>query len=71
MPEVPPNVRELVARFAGQFPEAALVELAARLLHTEASRPRWDAVLGEVVACAVYNKISLEQAETLITKPSE
>lgn len=66
-PESSPGLRELVARFAGQFPEAALVELAGRLLRADPAGSRWAEVLGDVVACAVYNQISLEQAEQLIT----
>jgi hypothetical protein len=64
-------VRELVARFATQFPETALTELAARLLRSEIWRAQWDVLLGEVVACAIYNRIPLEQAEKMIVKREE
>ena len=61
-------IRELVARFAAQFPEDALSGLAARLLRDEATRVRWDALVGEVVACAVYNGIPLEKAEEIVLR---
>lgn len=62
------DVRELVARFAAQFPDAALTELAGRLLRDQATRSRWDALVGEIVACAVYNKIPLTAAEDLVLR---
>ena len=68
-PEEQQAVRQLVAQFAAQFPETALAELAIRLLSLEAARSRWEALLAEVVACAVYNQISLEQAEEIIVRP--
>jgi hypothetical protein len=63
-------VRELVARFAAQFPETALSDLASRLLRSESTRARWDVLVGEVVACAVYNKIALEEAEGIVLRGS-
>jgi hypothetical protein len=62
------TVRELVARFAPQFPDAALAELAARLLADKATRARWDALVGEVVACAVYNHVPLADAEAIVVR---
>jgi hypothetical protein len=65
-------VRELVARFAAQFSEAALADLAARLLRAEATRDRWEVLVGEVVACAVYNEITLSEAEGIVLRgPSQ
>jgi hypothetical protein len=63
-------VREFLARFATQFSETALLALAARLLRSESTRARWEVLVGEVVACAVYNKIPLEAAERLVLPDS-
>jgi hypothetical protein len=65
-PEEQRAVRELVAQFAAQFSEAALAGLALRLLRSDATRERWDILVGEIVACAVYNQIPLGEAEAIV-----
>lgn len=64
-------VRELVARFATQFPETALSDLAARLLASDTTRARWDVLVGDVVACAIYNQIALEEAEGIVLRSGQ
>jgi hypothetical protein len=64
-------VREIVARYAANFPASEITELAARLLKSEQTRSTWDRLLGEVVACAIYNDVGLAEAERLAVRRVE
>lgn len=65
------SVRAIIVRYAANFPASEITELASRLLHSERTRNAWERILGDVVACAVYNGVDLAKAEQLAVRPPD